>query len=130
MLSSRKLIHIEADLCHHLRAISSCSASSRETQVCEQMREHELMMIRDASLKRGPQFWNPLTKLASRAGVECDPAHHQERQDPEQHSGSQNHAAAWLCNQSEPPLADRKGFWVVGANWTAPASQVARTGEE
>ena len=61
--------------------------------------------------------------------AECDPAHHQERQEPQQQPGPQNDAAAWLCDQSEPPLADRKGLWVVEANWSASASQVARTGE-
>ena len=29
--------------------------------------------------------------------------------------------AARLCDQSEPPLADRKGLWVVEANWSASA---------
>jgi transposase len=51
-----------------------------------------------------------------------NPAHHEERQKPQQQPGPENNAAAWLCDQSEPPLVDRKGFWVVEANWAAPAS--------
>jgi hypothetical protein len=47
--------------------------------------------------------------------------YHEERQQPQQQTGPQN-AAAWLRHQSEPPLADRKGLWVVETSWAAPAS--------
>ncbi len=50
------------------------------------------------------------------AGAERDPACDQERQDPQQQPGPQNHAPAGLRRQPEPPLADRKGLCVVEAN--------------
>ena len=64
--------------------------------------------------------------------LKVTPAHHQERQEPQQQPGPQNDRGSLVMRirSIEPPLADsKKWLWVVEANWSASASQVARTGE-
>ncbi len=67
--------------------------------------------------------------FAHRAGVECHSTHHQQPQKPLQQPGPQNHAAARLCHQSEPPMADRKGLRMAEADRAVAPGQAARTGE-
>src|SRR6201984_2366656 len=99
-------------------------------------RDGALLMLQKKQQGQRTPHYRRCRQAVLRGGCCChgartdrDSSHHQEQQKPLQQPGPQNHAAARLCDQSEPPLADRKGLRMAEADRTAAPGQAARIGE-